>query len=249
MKEKFFNITNKNLKDLGFKNHKELWESVQKDYKGFSKEVPVTFEKEEVINKKGEKEDRYLMILSTADEDRHGEIVYQEWDLKWFKKNPVLLDSHNYSSIEKIIGKLKNIKVVDNKLKAEIIFATGTELGAKAKYLVDGGFINANSVGFIPKEFDDKGNIIKSELLEDSLVSVPANPRALFEKQLKEVEKEIEEIKEEVEETETVTKKTITALDKKQATLKKISDSLKQIKAEEVKKQKRELFQALRNLK
>jgi hypothetical protein len=53
-----------------------------------------------------------------------------------------------------------------------------------------------SSVGFIPKEFDDKGVILKSELLEVSAVSVPANPEALFEKK---IEKKIEKKKEEKE--------------------------------------------------
>ena len=246
--EKFYNITNKSLSELGVANHKELWDKVGKDYEGLSMELPATFEKSLKTTKKGEEKEIYIMTLSTADEDRHGEIVFQDWDLKWFKKNPVLLDSHNYSSIEHIIGKLKNIKVVDNKLQAEVVFNLANSKGVLAKEMVDGGFLNANSVGFIPKEFDDKGNILKSELLEDSLVSVPANARALFEKKVKEVEIEVEEMKKEVEEDTTIHIIKLNSIDKKQVILKSIKTSLIQLQKEERMKEKRMLFQTLRNL-
>lgn len=248
MKNKFFNLTNKSLQELEVNNHKELWDKIGKKYKGISCEIPVTFEKNEVKTKAGETETVYTMILSTDDEDRHGDIVKQDWDLKWFKKNPVLLDSHNYSSIEHIIGKLKNIRVEDNKLKAEIEFNLSNKKGIMAKEMVEGGFINANSVGFIPKEFDNNGNILKSELLEDSLVSVPANPRALFEKKIKEVKKEIEAIEIEIKETDSVTSKKLDALDKRQEILKSIKNSVTNIKEAEIRKQKRLIQIALRNL-
>jgi len=112
--------------------------------------------------------------------------VKQNFDLKSFKKNPVFLDSHNYSSIEKIIGKIDRAKVKDNKFQGDIIFNLDNPLGVLARNMVENGFLKATSIGFIPKDFDEKGNITKSEMLEVSAVSVPANPEALF------VEKSIE---------------------------------------------------------
>ncbi len=119
-------------------------------------------------------------IFSTADEDRHGDIVMQNWDLKSFKKNPVILNSHNYGDATEVIGKTLKIGVSDGQLAGKIQFAVNEN--PKAKIIFDlyaGGFLNAFSVGFIPKEFDDKGKILKSELLEVSAVSVPANAYAL----------------------------------------------------------------------
>ena len=248
MKKKYFNLTNKSLKELDVKNHQELWNKIGKDYEGLSREFPAEFFKKDIKGEDGSDDVSYSMILSTSDEDRHGDIVEQQWDLKWFKNNPVLLDSHNYDSIEHIIGKLKNIKVTDGKLKADIEFNMANPKGVMAKEMVDGGFINANSVGFIPKEFDDKGNILKSELLEDSLVSVPANPRALFEKKIKEVKENIKKVEEEVKETKTVVKEQVDTIDKKQATLKSIHESLKNIRKAEVNMERRAIFQTLRNL-
>ena len=120
-------------------------------------------------------------IFSTEDEDRHGDIVRQDWDLKSFKKNPVVINSHQYYDATEVIGKVENIKVNEDKqLEGKIKFAS--EENPKAKIIFDlyaGGFLNAFSVGFIPKQFDDKGTILKSELLELSTVSVPANAFAL----------------------------------------------------------------------
>lgn len=119
-------------------------------------------------------------IFSTDDEDRHGERVFQNWDLKNFKKNPVILNSHNYRDITEILGKSTKISVKDNRLEGKIQFAVNENPKAKVAYeLVRGGFANAFSVGYIGKEFDEKWNTLKAELLEISLVSVPANALAL----------------------------------------------------------------------
>ena len=119
-------------------------------------------------------------IFSTSDEDRHGDVVVQNWDLRAFKKNPVILNSHNYDDAVEVIGRATNVKVVDGKLEGKIIFAVNENPKAKVIFdLYAGGFLNAFSVGFIPQEFDKDYKILKSELLEVSAVSVPANARAL----------------------------------------------------------------------
>lgn len=182
---KFYQITNKSFKELGVKTFKGLWNKVKKDHKGLCNSVDTKFKK--VKSSDG----KFNVVMSTASEDRHGDIVEQNFDLKSFKKNSVLLDSHNYNSIEHIVGKVNKTKVKDGKLQGETEFMRDNPKGALAEKMVDGGFINAVSIGFIPKEFDDEtGNIVKSELLELSLVSVPANAEALFEKAEKKFGKE-----------------------------------------------------------
>jgi HK97 family phage prohead protease len=119
-------------------------------------------------------------IFSTEDEDRHGDIVRQNWDLKQFKKNPVILNSHNYWSATDVIGKAEKISVKNGQLEGKIKFAVEENPIAKIIFdLYKNGFLNAFSVGFIPKEFSERGEILKSELLEISAVSVPANAYAL----------------------------------------------------------------------
>lgn len=127
-------------------------------------------------------------IFSTQDTDRHGDIVIQAgWDLTNFNLNPVILNSHNYGDATEVIGKASNIRLEDEKLVGTITFAI--KENPKAKVIFDlyaGGFLNAFSVGFIPREFKKNNDgttdwsvIIKAELLEVSAVSVPANARAL----------------------------------------------------------------------
>ena len=120
-------------------------------------------------------------VFSTDDEDRHREVVKQNFDLKQFKNNPVVLNSHNYEDATEVIGKIQPISVKDGALQGKIKFAVNEN--PKAKIIFDlyaGGFLNAFSIGFIPLEFNkDDGSIEKSELLEVSAVSVPANAYAL----------------------------------------------------------------------
>lgn len=240
--KKFYNITTKSFDELQVNNVQELWNKVKGEYKGLSCELPVAF-------KKAEDGKTYTMTFSTSDEDRHGDVVEQEWDLKWFKKNPVLIDSHNYDSITHIIGKVLNIGA-DKALSGEIEFATMNPKGALAQAMVDGGFLNASSVGFIPKEFDDKGRILKSELLEISMVSVPANPRALLEKIVDETEKELEVMKNSITddtEIETIIETKID-IDKKKFTLNQIAKALEEINKENIEQKRRHIFKALRKL-
>lgn len=177
MKHKFFQLTNKSFEELGVSNYQQAWEKVKAEgYTALQAGFVTSFTKSE------DSENKFHAVLSDSLEDRHGDIVVQEWVLTNFKKNPVLLDSHDYWSIEKIIGKWAKIAVKDGKLQGEIEFAVSNPLGLIAYNLAKDGFLNALSAGFIPLEFGEKGEIKKSELLEGSMVSVPANPRTLIEK-------------------------------------------------------------------
>jgi HK97 family phage prohead protease len=126
------------------------------------------------------KEGEVIGIASTETADRDGEVIKQDgWDLKNFKRNPVILASHNYFDFP--IGKATNIKVEEKKLTFKMVFSESTQKAKEANQLVQEGILNSFSVGFIPREYDEKNqNIItKAELLEISLVAVPANPQAV----------------------------------------------------------------------
>ena len=128
------------------------------------------------------------MIGSTESLDRDGEsIALDAWDLKMFKKNPVILPQHNYS--RPAIGKAKDVRIKDGALVFKIEFpedGINPEADTYRK-LYKAGFMNASSVGFIPKTWEDGDGkktpfrkFTKVELLELSLVSVPSNPTALM---------------------------------------------------------------------
>lgn len=128
-----------------------------------------------------------VFVISTGDVDRDNDIVNPKgWDLKHFKKNPVVLYGHNYGGMP--VGKALRIAVEDDKLVAAVKFSDEPE-GQKVKRLVKGGFLNATSVGFQPKEHkrreDEDGNqirgteFLKQELWEFSIVPVPSNRQSL----------------------------------------------------------------------
>lgn len=136
----------------------------------------------------GKKEGTLVGAIGSTDApDRYGEIVDQEtWDLKSFKKNPILLWAHN--SKLPPIGRVVKSRVLDGKLVFDAEFDMNDEFAASIYRKYKDGFLNAFSVGFIPKIFmteDEKGKMLKNpilkdnELLEISAVPVPANPEAL----------------------------------------------------------------------
>lgn len=137
-----------------------------------------------VVAQKG---DGTEFVLSDATVDRYGDIVDPAgWDLKNFKKNPIALFSHSASFP---IGTWENIRVEGGKLIAKLNFAAkGTsDRIDELISLVEQGVLRAVSVGFRPLKAEpiDKEKpyggqrYTKQELLETSLVSVPANPAAV----------------------------------------------------------------------
>jgi HK97 family phage prohead protease len=121
----------------------------------------------------------YRVLASTNAVDRQGDVVDQGgWDLKNFLLNPVILWAHKYDELP--VGKATKVQITSQGLELDFEFAPA-EANAKAEEVrncFEQGFLNAVSVGFIPKE--RSGNTItKAELLEVSIVPVPANQEAL----------------------------------------------------------------------
>lgn len=141
------------------------------------------------IEANGSDNDNELRFVASDESlDRSGEVIEANgWDLKGFAKNPVFVNSHNYGDIVHILGRAKSAVVHGGKLTIDVVFAVKENPIAKLAYdLYKGGFLNAVSVGFIPKEWTDGDGkefwrkFTKQELLEVSAVSVPCNPNALM---------------------------------------------------------------------
>lgn len=149
--------------------------SEEKEPKDDTKSFEKVYTKAE-FTEKSEKE--FTAVASSAIEDRHGEVIDQSgWDLKNFKKNPVLLWAHDHYL--PAIGHATKVWTEGGKLMFKGIWSSATELGRACQQLVQEGTLNSFSVGFMPFEMD--GNTyIKQELLEISLVNVPANPDAMM---------------------------------------------------------------------
>lgn len=123
-----------------------------------------------------------LAIASTDIEDRQGEEVDGAgWDIKNFKKNPVLQFGHRHDIPP--VGIAEKIWIDKSKGKPKLMFKPKfhdiTDFSRGIKRMVEEGILKAFSVGFKPLDMD--GNrFTKQELLEISVVNVPANPEALM---------------------------------------------------------------------
>lgn len=127
----------------------------------------------------------FVYTITTEREDRVGDIVrVNGCRFENFLKNPVVLFNHDEN---KPVGKVVGINIVDGRIEAEIEFSK-TQFGQEIQTLVEEGILNAVSIGFIPlkKEPREKGgyDIQEWELLEVSIVPIPANPEALIRKYL-----------------------------------------------------------------
>lgn len=139
---------------------------------------------------KNEAQENRVIRFVGSDEtvDRDNEILTIDgWDFKSYLKNPVFLWAHKSSELP--IGKAVNVGI-DPQGKAlvfDIEFA-GHDVYPFADTiykLYKAGFLNAVSVGFMPKKMeidpqDPKAprKITEKELYELSAVPVPANPNA-----------------------------------------------------------------------
>lgn len=142
------------------------------------------------------------MVASTQTKDSHGDIMMMDGiDLKRYKKNPVILNSHKQTDITDVIGRATKTWIEGKGKKAKLMqeweFAVDANPKAEIAFkLFEGGFAKASSIGFIPKdlEFDEKENAFKItewELLEVSAVAVPANSLAVMSKSIGVDEEEI----------------------------------------------------------
>lgn len=132
------------------------------------------------------------IVASTQDTDRHGDVIMQDgWDLKQYKKNPVILNSHRYDDATEVIAKATKTYIEGKGKKAKLVqeWKFAVDENPKAKIIFDlyaGGFLSACSVGFIVRKFKEDKNgvtdwftIEEAELIEVSAVAVPANAMAL----------------------------------------------------------------------
>jgi len=136
--------------------------------------------------------------ISTADVDREQDrIALEGWDLRNFKRNPVVLWGHDAARLP--IGRAFDLTLEDGALKASVEFIPedlpeGGAFAESVHRLARLGFIAATSVGFRPTKWEyttDKArgaddwfpgiDFNEQELVELSIVTVPANPEALLE--------------------------------------------------------------------
>jgi HK97 family phage prohead protease len=128
------------------------------------------------------------VICSTSDPDRMGDVIVQSGiDLAAYRKNPVVLWGH---CTDAPIARASEIGIKDGKLQATVKFPLeGDDEDSDWVYgKIKSGIVNATSVGFLPRNYEPLDpkqpwagmKFLKSELLEFSFVSVPANSGCLI---------------------------------------------------------------------
>lgn len=139
----------------------------------------------------------YRFKITTNALDRYNDIVQPTGViLDHYKGNPVVLFNHNSTS-ELPIGKNLDIYAEGDGLVGVTQIHALTSLAADVLKLLKGGFLKATSIGFIPLGWLDRtpnddeklypswwGDTVREytkwELLEYSIVNIPANPTALI---------------------------------------------------------------------
>lgn len=97
-----------------------------------------------------------------------------------FQRNPIMLYMHDRD--KGVIGRWENITKEGDRLTAEAVFDDATELGAKVKHQVEGGFLRSASIGIENckcKTINGVPTIVECDLIEISIVDVPANENAV----------------------------------------------------------------------
>ena len=134
--------------------------------------------------------EKVSFVASSATPDRYGDIIDQKgWILASYKKNPVVLLNHDSNQLP--IGK-GNVYMRNDQLTIDVEFDSEDPRAKEVERKAKKGFMNAVSVGFRPLESKSRSELptdhkyygqrgmyySKAELLEVSIVTIPANGEA-----------------------------------------------------------------------
>lgn len=147
-----------------------------------------------------------LFVASTDDEDRHGDIVRQDWKLAEYRSNPVILWMHDH--MQAPIGRAKSARTVTgedgrSRLMIDVEWdASGVNpLAETIAAQFANGYLSTGSVGFVPNKRTFRNQLSEdhaaykplgkgesqwmhgmyleqNNLLEFSATTIPANPNA-----------------------------------------------------------------------
>ena len=136
------------------------------------------------------KKEKVSFVASSATPDRYGDIIdVQGWILDNYKRNNVILLNHDSNQLPIARG---DVYVRNDKLIVDVEFDKEDQRAAEVERKVKAGFMNAVSVGFRPLESKSRSELptdhkyygqrgmyySKAELLEVSIVTIPANGEA-----------------------------------------------------------------------
>jgi HK97 family phage prohead protease len=134
----------------------------------------------------GSKPRTYRFLASDGGYDRDGDRV-QGWDTSTYQKNPVVLAHHDTKQVVATSQVSETYTPNGRALMADIVFPQPgvSERADEVRRQVEAGLLRAVSIGFRSlgrRTPNEKGGVDfeRVELVEISLVAVPANPRALL---------------------------------------------------------------------
>jgi hypothetical protein len=115
-----------------------------------------------------EQEGTVEFVASDETLDSYKEIVrVQGWRFNLFRKNAPFVDSHDYSSITKLLGQVKDWRIEKDQLIETVRYSR--EPGTLAEWafkMVRDGFLRAVSVGFVPTSYVSKWDQDQKDFLQ-----------------------------------------------------------------------------------
>ena len=134
--------------------------------------------------------DAYRMVIAANEQSRNGDdLNLRGISFKDYRKNPVVLWAHDSSGGIPIAKTLEIGHDDEGRIVADFQFNSGDDFAARVENAWNGGFIRAASIRYLPSQIaertDENGEtryrVEKSELVEWSLVPVPADPDSVRE--------------------------------------------------------------------
>ena len=146
--------------------------------------TPVTLTDQEAVD------DIYSVTIFANELSRDGVSVdIDGMDFSNYRKNPVVLFAHDYSGRTESsglpIGRTVHLgRTPDGRIRADFEFLSGDPFADRVRNAWNRGFLRGASIGWRAVEARPSGmgkglRIVKSELIEWSIVAVPADPDAL----------------------------------------------------------------------
>lgn len=131
----------------------------------------------------------FTFTISSSAVDRMGDTIAPAgWKLDNFLKNPVVLWMHDNFLVP--VGRAKKVWLTANTLKSTVVLAPAdiNPASEQVRQLIKAGYLSATSVGFAPLKYaftEDPArrygiDFLEQELLEWSIVTVPANHECLL---------------------------------------------------------------------
>lgn len=100
------------------------------------------------------------------------------WSIDRYLSNPIVLAAHNKLGLS--IGKATEVVLHAHGIDAEIEFDEDDPLARDIMRKLDRGYMNAVSVSFSVDEMASRNVVGRADLLEISVVALPADPTALM---------------------------------------------------------------------